>query len=630
MTSTDQGRIHQAAVVLLILAFGAILLVPHLPRIRHPSIYGDDVQRIADLQTRPLCALWFRPFNEHMAPFFETVSWATWQISGRKLMNAPLAFTLASYVPFVLCLGMLGWWVRLETSSRTAALASTALFGLSPLYAETVFWYSASSFTWALFWTMIVLLCAGSTEGARGWAHRLGLVFGSLLAPACSAIGLLAGPLGALRLAAGRRDRQRGWFTLAIPMTGTLLYLGVCSAFRYYHIIKSGIQRDSHIAWGLLTALRAPTAHLLPGTFGFHDVDLLLSPGLNLALTGLGLIAIIPWATRSPQRGLIVAALGLILGGYALTYPFRNHDGAHWLFKIERYHLFPQVGLVALIALGARRWLSRFDQHPLEGLVGAIGLAVLLLAIHLGRIENLVRTYSFPEQRGTLAALEHLGVICRARNVAQQQCIAALAPVWAHWFQPEYNGLWMVPAPTQVSGRPDPKVHQFLLEQLTAAEREALWGGMDVSRYLRSAEDLVGAHPECVAVGRLVETDNAHDVQLPLGMGMRQYTMTGWPAHLEFEFSPPGSSKGAGTSCPRFLCLPCGPSPKPLEIWWANRGERWSPSRCVRFRPDPQQPPREWALPLDRIPHWDPTDAGCIRIRFVAAPVAIGEPRMLR
>ena len=133
-----------------------------------------------------------------------------------------------------------------------------------------------------------------------------------------------------------------------------------------------------------------------------------------------------------------------------------------------------------LIALGARRWLSRFDQRPLESLVGAIGLAVLLLAIHLGRIENLVRTYSFPEQRRTLAALERLGVICRARNVARQQCIAALAPVWTHWFQPEINGLWIVPAPTQVSGRPDLQVHQFLLEQLTAAERKALWGGMDV------------------------------------------------------------------------------------------------------------------------------------------------------
>jgi hypothetical protein len=630
MTPADRDRIHRAAVVLLIPVFIAILVVPHLSRIRHASIYSDDVQRIADLQTRPLSALWFRPFNEHMAPFYETVSWLTWQVAGRDLTHAPLAFTLASYVPFVLCLGLLAWWVRFETSSLTTALTSTVLFGLSPLYAETVFWYSASGFTWALFWTMIALLGAGSAEGARGRAHRLGLLIGSLLAPACSAVGLLAGPLGTLRLAAGRRDRQRGWFTVVIPTTGTLIYLAVCSAFRYYHVIKSGIYRDSDIAGGLLLALRAPTARLMPGTFGFHDVDLWLPPSLNLALTGLGLIAIIPWATRSPQRGLIAAALGLILGGYALTYPFRNHHGAHWLFQNERFHLFPQLGLVVLIALVARRWLSRFDQRPLAGLVVATGLAVLLLGIHIGRFENLVRTYRFPEQRRTLAALERLGVICRARNVARQQCIAALEPVWTHWFQPEYNGLWMVPAPTQVSGRPDLQVQQILLEQLTATERKALWGGMDISRYLSSTEDLVGASPDCVAVGRLVETDHAHCGQLPLGMGMRQYTMTGWPAYLEFELTPPESSKGAGPSSPRFLCLPCGPSPEPLEIWWAKRGERWSSARCVRFRPDPKQSPREWAFPLDRIPHWDPTDAGRIRIRFVAAPIAIGEPRLLR
>jgi hypothetical protein len=319
MASTDQGRIHRAAVVLLILAFLVIFLVPHLSRIRHASIYFDDISRIADLQTRPLSALWFRPFNEHMAPFFETVSWAVWQVAGRKLTHAPLAFTLASYVPFVLCLGLLAWWVRHETSSRTTALASTALFGLSPLYAEAVFFYSASSFTWALFWTMIVLLCAGSAEGVRGWARHLGLFIGSLLAPACSAIGLLAGPLGTIQLAAGHRDRQCGWFTVIIPTTGMLLYLAICSEFNYEHILESGIQRNSDIARGFLLALRAPTARLLPGTFGFHDVDLWLPSGLNLALTGLGLIAIIPWASRSPQRGLIAAGLGLILGGYALT-----------------------------------------------------------------------------------------------------------------------------------------------------------------------------------------------------------------------------------------------------------------------------------------------------------------------
>ena len=626
MARIDRDRIRRAAGSLLFPAFVAILAIPHLPRIRHPSLYSDDVQRVVDLQTNPLHSLWFRPFNQHMAPFFETISWLAWRAAGRDLTRAPMAFTLASYVPFVLCLGLLARWLRRETGSTATALAATALFGLSPIYAETVFWYSASSFTWALFWTMVVLLSAGST----GRAARLGSLIGSLLAPASSAIGLLAGPLGTLRLMAGRRQLRRDWLAIGLPAMGTLLYLASCSAFRYHRVIRSGIDPDTDFVGGILLALRAPTARLIPGTFGLADVDLWLPPGLNLALTGLGLIAIVAWGVRSPHRGPIAAALGLILGGYALTYPFRNQHGPHWLLQTGRFHLFPQLGLVALIALGGSRWLGCFDRQPRGGLVASTGLAALLLATQIGRFRDQERNYRFPEQPRTLATLERLGALCRSRNVTREQCIDALDPAWNHWFQPEYNGLWMVPAPARVSGRADPDVRKSLLEQLTAAERKAIWGGMDVSRHLSPVENLAGVSPDGLAVGRLVETDHAHSDPSPLGARMRRYTMTGWPAYLEFELTPPDPSKGVGPGVPRYLGLPCGPSPEPLELWWAKRGERWSPSRCVRFRPDPRQPPREWALPLDRIPHWNPDDAERIRVRFVAAPVAIGEPRLLR
>jgi hypothetical protein len=300
--------------------------------------------------------------------------------------------------------------------------------------------------------------------------------------------------------------------------------------------------------------------------------------------------------------------------------------------RTERYHLFPQLGLVVLIVLVARRWLSGLDRRPPAGLGVATGLAVLLLGTHLGYFEDRARTYRFPEQRATLAALERLGALCRPRNVTRNECIAALEPVWTPWFQPEFNGLWMVPAPTRVPVGADPRAPQFLLEALTATERQALWGGMDVSRYLGAAEDLAGASPRCVAVGRLIETDHVHCGQRLLAMGMRPYTATGRAAYLEFELLPPDLSAAAGLGDPRFLGLPCGPSRKPPEIWWARRGEAWSAARCVRLRPDPKQPPREWAFPLTRFPHWDPADAGRIRvrIRFAGAEIAIGEPRLLR
>jgi hypothetical protein len=124
----------------------AVCLLPYLDRLKHPSLYTDDVTRIVQLQTSTLDRLLFLPFNEHMAPLFQCLSWLTWQMLGEELARAPMAFTLVSYVPFVLSLGLLGWVIRNETGSVLSALASLALFSQSWLSSETVFWYSASSF----------------------------------------------------------------------------------------------------------------------------------------------------------------------------------------------------------------------------------------------------------------------------------------------------------------------------------------------------------------------------------------------------------------------------------------------------------------------------------------------------
>src|SRR4051812_41814880 len=96
-------------------------LAPHLGRLRHPSLYTDDVVRIAALQAVPFPRLLFLPFNEHMAPVFEVVSWIAWRLAGGRLAQAPLALTVASYVPFLLNLGLLGWLVRRETGSTATA-----------------------------------------------------------------------------------------------------------------------------------------------------------------------------------------------------------------------------------------------------------------------------------------------------------------------------------------------------------------------------------------------------------------------------------------------------------------------------------------------------------------------------
>lgn len=260
-STKSQAHDHRVPLALVMVAFAAICLGPHLHRLGHPSLFTDDVYRIGDLQTKPLKALLFRPFEEHMAPLFEVVSWVTWHSAGQRLVHAPLAFTLMSYVPFVLSLWMLGLLVHRELGSLGTALVAVAAYCLSSLHAEVVYWYSASSFSWALLFTLVTLLCLAPKARQKGQWNLGWSALAAALAPAFSAIGLLAGPLGAIRVAASSDGTaRRGVRTAALtPVLGTLLYLAVCSVFRYHDVLASSLEKKIDLGSGLAYALCAPT-----------------------------------------------------------------------------------------------------------------------------------------------------------------------------------------------------------------------------------------------------------------------------------------------------------------------------------------------------------------------------------
>ena len=164
-TAVSPGRRWARAVVLA--TFVGLCLYPHIQRLDRPSLFADDVARVEQLQVMPPRAMIWRPFNEHLAPAFEVVSLTVWHLSGQRLAEAARAFTMASLLPLPLILIALGLLVRRETGSTTAALASLAVFALSPLPLETFWWYSASSFAWALLLTLVAWL--GVIRGdARG------------------------------------------------------------------------------------------------------------------------------------------------------------------------------------------------------------------------------------------------------------------------------------------------------------------------------------------------------------------------------------------------------------------------------------------------------------------------------
>ena len=100
LKSRIERLIRWTGPVLLVLVAG----VPLLRRLRHPTLQGDDLIRIVDLIEQPFRELLFLPLAEHVAPLFQVVSWATWQLIGHDVRLAPLAFCLASVAAWALCL----------------------------------------------------------------------------------------------------------------------------------------------------------------------------------------------------------------------------------------------------------------------------------------------------------------------------------------------------------------------------------------------------------------------------------------------------------------------------------------------------------------------------------------------
>jgi hypothetical protein len=417
-----------------------------------------------------------RPFNEHIAPLFELVSIATWSLSGRRLVHAPAAFTVASLVPTFLMLPVLRKVVRRECGSDTTSLACVAMFAITWLPIETAWWYSASSFAWALLATLIAwgfALRARDTGRLRWW---IGAAAAALAAPGFSAIGLLAGPVVTLRSVAEPTSRRGAVGLVGLtPLLGTAAYLVLVVSLRHHGLVTDSVRRNANPLHGLLHLAMAPADVLLPGLLGVRNLDARLPSAWAIGLFVLGLAGVLMAAWRSAQRPLILAGLALVLGGYGLTYPFRGADGPHWALEVGRYHLFPHLGLAFFLAAGLRGGLARFDGRPRASLATVTVLAIALCMLHRQGFRAYSASFRFPDQARTMIALERLERACVAHRISRDQVLTTFVPASARWCNPGTGPLVLLgPAATRPIARPHAEVRAVLLSALPADDWDVL------------------------------------------------------------------------------------------------------------------------------------------------------------
>lgn len=620
---------RRAAAGALFAAFAGVCLVPSLLGLAHPSIFYDDVVRIAQLHDNGFARNLFVPINEHMQPLFQSITAMAWRLTGGRVAGLPLAMAIASALPFAASLVLVAILVSRSLGSRTTGLAAAAIFSFGSLsYFETVIWYSASSFQWSLTFALFALIAVERARAEGGgnlsrpawWTSAFAA---SALAPACCGVGLLAGPAASLWWLADRRGRHdlARLARAAIPVAGTAAHLLVCFTFGYQNKISAQLHENPYRPIGLLNVYRAPIDVLLPALAGWRNIDGLLPELVVLALFLAGLGAVAWGAVRSRHRRILAVGAFLILANYGLIYGARYLPGDdRWVLRVERYHLFPQLGLTLILASALASALRRLDRRPLSGTGAALGMAVVLLALHANPLSTLAAFYRFPDQRWTLGAIDRLAETCGRLGITRGQALRSFDPIRRKWYPADrHEVIAMMPETARSAAMPDDAVRPALLAALDPRDIEALCGGMDATPYLVDASS-GGRRPAPAASAVLTGLSGVTRVE------GETFRVSGEGSYLEYRFDAPVADA-------RALELPMDATSLngPIRVSWAGEEGRWTVMRSVRWRGADGSARSDSLLPLDRLPHWQ--GSSITRVRIVVdepGTFAIGAPRLVR
>jgi hypothetical protein len=623
------------------LAFGVFCVVtlwPVLRRLSRPTILNDDLMRVVNLIERPLRHLLFWTFNEHVTPLFDLVTWTTWQVIRHDLRLAPAGFTVASVLPWVIVLCLLGYWLVRETGSRTASFIAVALVAQSPLILETVWWYSASSFNWAIIGILLAII--GAVRIHEKPKRSLMLVgVGSALGPAGTSLGYLAMPLAILRgLAEPGWSWRRKCLLIAAAGAGVVAYTAACR-WGGSDVISIAAQKNKQtieVLAGLKYAfcvpgwILGPAAVGVPASWCAEVFRTWVGWGAGIAVL-ITLVAHASWPRASWNRRVVIVGAAMIYSSYALAYVARSGlalqgrvSEAELIYRFaSRYHTLPMLGLASVFAsvLSSRRLMRRCDARDgLPAILGAI-VGLVMFAMQHHEVEtHWAPMLHHPDQKMTMSALHHLGKVAREVGISRTQLDRIITPAVRTWnsglrtHRSEYfSFMRLIEVPeTAVHPRSDADVRGLLRARLTAAERLALGSG--ACPYLRPAAPGPGART--VAVAKRIELHSM------LESGAGRYRSDGIPGSIKIEF--PRSEA-------RYLELPGLAADQELVIFRCDPQGRWRPGPNFHWV-QPRGHDSNAVVDLDGLIHWwgEPLTEIAIQLTRTGEVSLQGPPRLLR
>ena len=305
---------------------------------------------------------------------------------------------------------------------------------------------------------------------------------------------------------------------------GVMAYVGVCLLGGHQPVTpgKRGEMPLTDLRVGLEYAFLVPGRLLLPSATGFSGI-VVCEEHAGMAWLGSWRPALVRTASNRRQRpqrahptnhparhGDDLSQLrdGIHCGGSGTVRQGRWTE-AQLIYDFgARYHVLPLLGLSAAFAAILARCplVRRCDTRSgRPALMGAI-VCLLMLLLHHHEVDDRWATMlELPDQKTTMAALQHTGQLAQEAGISRSQLLRIVAPALRAWNlgllvdnSPGFPLMKLVQAPEHVrQPLTDDQARAILLERLGEADRIALGTGACASMTLGRPDD--GAQTLAVA-----------------------------------------------------------------------------------------------------------------------------------